>query len=218
MVWNFRWHVNIINELNLYTYAWIKLNMLECGAIGRSVLWAEVTTEPGYMETTTQDYRAVRIKTTSVDSWDFEFTSIYSMIRTACQPDQIASLYHAWLPKWWTPTVAKELVKSSYTIPVRRSHKLSQPYSNISAVWGANSGRQPGSSVLYHSTTTADNHDSWVPGGRKLGLSGSSCSHRPTCMTYVLYSPRADEIALMVCGLYQGRELVRCIYGVDIRL
>ena len=47
------------------------------------------------------------------------------MIRTACQPDQIASLYHACLHMWRTPTVAKELVKSSYFIPVRRSHKLS---------------------------------------------------------------------------------------------
>ena len=30
-------------------------------------------------------------------------TSIYSMIRTDCQPDQIASLYHAWL-LWRSPT------------------------------------------------------------------------------------------------------------------
>ena len=48
-----------------------------------------------------------------------------------------------------------ELVKSSYSIPVRRSHKFSQPLA-FTAAWGANSGWQPGSSVLYHSTTTAD--------------------------------------------------------------
>ena len=42
-------------------------------------------------------------------------TSIYSMIRTACQPDQIASLYHAWLRMWHAQMGAEELVKSSYT-------------------------------------------------------------------------------------------------------
>ena len=57
---------------------------------------------------------------------------------------------------WRFPTWAKELVKSSYTRPIKRRHKLCQPYSYYSAAWGANSGRQPGSSVLYHTTTTAD--------------------------------------------------------------
>ena len=55
--------------------------------------------------------------------------SIYSMIRTACQPGQIASLFHAWLHMWRTPTGTKELGQSSYTRPIRRCHKLCQPYS-----------------------------------------------------------------------------------------
>ena len=54
--------------------------------------------------------------------------SIYSMIRTACQPDQIASLYHAF-HMWCIPTGTKELVKPNYTRPIRRRHKLYQPYS-----------------------------------------------------------------------------------------
>ena len=36
------------------------------------------------------------------------------------------------------------------------SHKLSQPYIAISAASGTKAGQQPGSSVLYHSTTTAN--------------------------------------------------------------
>ena len=37
-------------------------------------------------------------------------TSIFSMIWTACQPDQIASLYHTWHSKWHPPMVTKGLV------------------------------------------------------------------------------------------------------------
>ena len=47
-----------------------------------------------------------------------------------------------------------------------------------------------------------------LPG--KSWLSGSSCLH--TCMICALYSPRGDEIAQVVCVLYQGRQQVGWIW------
>ena len=60
-------------------------------------------------------------------------TSIYSMIRTACQPDQILASIMLDFSCGSLQWRLLELVKSSYTIAVRRSHKLSQPLELLEA-------------------------------------------------------------------------------------
>ena len=55
---------------------------------------------------------------------------IYSMIRTACQPDQIASIYVLDFTCDVLLYATGIQERAVYTIPIRRSHKLRQPYSN----------------------------------------------------------------------------------------
>ena len=55
----------------------------------------------------------------------------------------------------------------------------------------------------YYSILPVLTQQRWVPGGRKLWLSGSSCLH--TSIACVLYSPGAHEITQVVCVLYQER-------------
>ena len=50
--------------------------------------------------------------------------SVYSMIRTACLPDQIASLYH----HMWGPLQGSMELQLCSTRPIRRHHTLYQPY------------------------------------------------------------------------------------------
>ena len=55
---------------------------------------------------------------------------------------------------------------------------------------------------ISHSTLPLHTQQWWVPGGRNLCLSSSSCLR--TCLR-VLSSPRGDDTACMVYVLYQGR-------------
>ena len=77
--------------------------------------WVSVCTSLGrtFLRTTLSEHRSC----------------IYSMIRTASQSGQIASLIHALLHMWRTQTWTNELVKLSYTRPFRRRQKLCEPNS-----------------------------------------------------------------------------------------